>query len=418
MAEYADPVDPKEGLVSYDTFHGLRNNVSAEMFARGDLVTALNIDITDALDIARRKGFSAPVTANVDRDLWASGPICLGVGSNALKQVNPDYSVTTLRTGLTPARPLAYAVVGDRVFWSNGVELGCVQNGANRTWGITPPGMPVLTAASGALGIGKYQVVVTYLRQDGQESGTGLAVAIELTAVGGIALSSIPVSTDAAVTHKVIYATSVGGEILYRRGLITNATATFLIDELQKDSSPLLTQFLQPPPAGDHIGYWKGWMLVAKDNRLYPSESYGPELFDLRKAVPFLDRITMVAPLVNRSDGVWVGTDTQVIFISGESPEAWKFRVVAEYGVIPGTLAYGDGELVGNGQQVGNVLAFFATKRGLCVGASDGQLTNLTESRFAYPSMDRGAGVVRRHRGISQFVVSLQGTESAANVAA
>jgi hypothetical protein len=32
--------------------------------------------------------------------------------------------------------------------------------------------------------------------------------------------------------------------------------------------------------------------------------------------------------------------------------------------------------------------------------------------------MDRGAGVVRRHRGIAQYLVSLQGTEGPANVAA
>src|SRR3989304_8478444 len=140
MADYATPVDPKEGLVSYDAFLGLRNNVAADAFAPGDLVTALNVDLDDSLSISRRKGYSAPVTSAIDRDLWASGSVCLGVGSNALKLVSPDYSLITLRSGLTAARPLSYAAVGTRVFWANGVEMGCVQDGANRTWGITPPG--------------------------------------------------------------------------------------------------------------------------------------------------------------------------------------------------------------------------------------------------------------------------------------
>jgi hypothetical protein len=147
---YAGKIDEREGLEEFSGWLGLRNNVAPESFGREDLVAATNVDIDDSLGVGRRKGHSAPVTANVDRDLWASGRVCLGVGSDSLKQVNPDYTTTTLRTGLTPARPLAYAAVGDRVFWSNGVEYGCVQNDANRTWGITPPGTPVLTAGLGA----------------------------------------------------------------------------------------------------------------------------------------------------------------------------------------------------------------------------------------------------------------------------
>lgn len=138
-AEYADPVDPREGLEEYANFQGLRNNVSAEVFSKEDLVTALNVDIDDSLGISRRKGFSSPVTTAIDRDLFASGSICLGVGSNVLKQVNPDWSTTTLRSGLTASKHLSYAIVGDRVFYSNSVETGCVQGSVHRTWGIVVP---------------------------------------------------------------------------------------------------------------------------------------------------------------------------------------------------------------------------------------------------------------------------------------
>ena len=412
---YAAKIDEREGLEEWGSFLGLRNNVDATSFGREDLVAALNTDIDDAGSIGRRKGYSAPVTAAVDRSLWASGSVCLGVGSNALKLVNPDYSLITLRSGLTPARPLSYAAVGDRVYYSNGAELGCVQNGANRTWGITPPGKPVLTAGSGTLAIGKYQVVVTWLRQDGQESGAGLAATLDLAATGGLVLSSIPVSSDAAITHKVVYATSVGGGTLFRRGVIANDVTTFSITDAQKDASPLLTHFLQPPPAGDHIAYWSGFMLVASGARLYPSEPYAPELFDYRKAVPFLDALAMVAPV---KGGVWLGLGSQIVWMTGDTPETWDYKTAADYGVIPGTLWYADTGVLGDGKSTGNVAAFFASKHGLCVGTPGGQLINVTESRFAYPSMDRGAGVVRRHRGINQFVVSLEGAEVAANVVA
>jgi len=44
-----------------------------------------------------------------------------------------------------------------------------------------------------------------------QESGAGKAGTIELFTAGGISLSSVPVSADPTVTHKAIYATTVGG---------------------------------------------------------------------------------------------------------------------------------------------------------------------------------------------------------------
>lgn len=415
MAEYAKTVDEREGLEEFSAFMGLRNNVDAASFGREDLATALNVDVLDDLGVSRRKGFSSALTTAIDRSLWASGDVCLGVGSNSLKLVNPDYSTKTVLTGLTPDCPLSYAAAGDRVFWSNGVQKGVVQGGANRSWGIDVPEQPVATAGSGELLAGLYQYAVTYLRADGQESGASLAGTITLDGQGGILLTSIAVSTDPSVAYKAIYITSVGGETLYQAGVITNATASFAIREPRMGASPLLTQFLQPPPAGEHIAYQNGYMLVADDARLYPSEPYAPELFDYRKALPFLGRITMVAPV---KGGVWIGLDGQIIWLTGDTPEVWDFKEKTDYGVIPHTLWYGDAGTIGDGQGIGETAVFFASKRGLCVGLPGGRLVNLTESRFAYPVMDVGAGIVRRHRGTNQFLVTLQGAETAGNVAA
>lgn len=414
MAEYADQIDEREGLEEYSGFLGLRNNTGAESFSKQDLVTALNVDIDDSLGISRRKGFSSPVTAAVDRSLFASGSVCLGVGSNALKRVHPDWSTTTLRTGLTASKELSYAVVGDRVFYSNSVETGCVQGSVHRTWGITPPSSPPASATGGSLPAGIYQFAVTYLRSDGQESGARRAGTITVGNDGGISLSSISVSADPTITRKAIYATTANGKTLFLVGIIDNTTTTFVIRGT--GASPLLTQFLSPPPAGSFIASWKGWMLVAKDSRLYPSEAYAPELFDFRKSLPFSDRITMIAPV---KFGVFIGTDSQVIWMAGDDPEKWVFKVAAEYGAIPGTLTFGDGELLGDtGQAAGDPVAFFATKRGLCIGRSDGGFANLTQARFAYPIQTQGAGIVRRHRGMAQFVCTMKGAETAGNVAA
>lgn len=413
----APRIDEREGLEEFSSFLGLRNNVNAEAFERGDLVTALNVDIDDANKIRRRRGHSAVLTAAVDRSLWAEGAMCLGVGSNALKRIHPNYTATILRTGLSADRPLAYAAVGGRIYYSNGVEQGCVEaNGTHRTWGLTVPTIPLAVATGGTLRAGKYQYAVTYLRNDGQESGTRLAGTIELTDTSGISLSSISVSTDSTVNTKAIYTTPVNGETLFLTGTISNSTPTYIIRETRTGANPLRTQFLSPPPAGDYLAYWKGWMLVGRGTYLYVSEPYAPELFDLRKSYPFLDNLTMLAATGTRSEGVWVGTENQVIWLGGSSPETWQPDTIADYGVIPGALWVADGELLGDKAHAGTPVAFFATTRGLCAGLSDGTFHNLTQDRYAYPSMDRGACVVRRHQGMAQMLATLQGTEVAGNV--
>lgn len=423
MADQVTPLDPqRDGVFPFARFHGLRNNVSPETFAPTDLVAALNCDIDDALNLHRRKGYSAPVTAAIDRDIYANGSVCLGVGSNALKLVNADFSTVTLRSGLSAGRPLSYAAIDGRVFYANGIELGCVQNGVDRTWGIAAPtAIPIPTATGGSMPAGNYQYAVTYIRNDAQESGTGKAGTFTLAVTGGIALSSIPVSADPTVTRKFVYCTDRNGETMYRSGIIDNSATTFVIREIRAGTSPLLTQFMNAPPAGASIiAESRGHMLAVVDNRLYVSDPFAPELFDLRRSFLFNDPITLIAPIndgkVTRQHGVFVGTDRQIIFLEGDGPSTWTFRVIANYGIIPGTLFYGDGELLGAGDAKERI-AFFAAKTGLCAGKMGGDLVNLTQARFSYPAMDRGAGLVRRHRGIAQYLVTLQGTEIPGNIA-
>lgn len=414
--EYAASIDPREGMFAFDAFRGLRNNVGPSAFAPGDLRVATNVDIDDSLGVMRRKGFSSPVTAAVDRSLWADGSVCLGVGSDALKLVNPDYTTVTLRSGLAPGRALSYAAVADRVFWSNGVDTGVVQGGVDRSWGLSIPSIPVATAAPGALSAGTYQYAVTYLRQDGQESGAPRAGVITLAAPGGVLLSSISASSDPTVAYKAIYLSAANGETLFAVGLIVNADTTFLIDEQRQQSSPLLTQFLAPPPAGDHVAEFRGHTFVAVGDRLYPSEPYSPELFDYRKGLGIGDAITLLAPMPDGS-GMYIGTPSKIVWVQGSSPSEWVYRTVARYGAVPGTLSYGDGSLLGDGSSSGEI-AFFATARGLCAGRSGGALLNLTEDRFAYPIQERGAGVVRRHGGMAQYLCTMRGAEATGNVVA
>jgi hypothetical protein len=253
---------------------------------------------------------------------------------------------------------------------------------------------------------------VTYLRDNGQESGTGRAGVVELTETGGIRFDLIPVPTDPSVVSKRLYVSPTNGDLLYQRmDLDTDEeTATYVMTV--GGTLALTTQFLSAPPPGEHLAAFAGRILMAVGSRLHVSEPYAHELFDPRRVYPFTSRITLVAPV---EDGVYLGTESQIVWLPGKDPAAWDFRPVAAVGVIPGTLAYGDASDLG-GEATGPA-AFFASTDGVYVGLNSGAVRNLTADRFAYPAQQVGAGLVRKSRGSTQYLATLKGAAVNGNTA-
>lgn len=398
-------------VFTFTGFTGLRNTASQESFDLGDLVTALNVDVTDTRRLRRRRGFSAAKQAGAYHSLWSDGTTCLVVAASTLYLVAADYTLTSIRTGLTAGQYMNYVSVGDRVFYSNGVQSGVVQGSKSRAWGIVPPLQPTAVAIAGDLPAGRYQFAMTYLRESGQESGTPLAGVIDLAAKGGIGFT-LPVSTAPGVWTKRLYVSPVNGDALYAIAtfLASDTTGTYTVEHA--GTIPLATQFLQPPPAGDELGYIGGRIYVAKGGIVQYSEPFAPELFDLRKNYIFSSRVTLVAPV---KDGIYFGTDTAIYWVAGTDPGKSDALKLADYGVHRGTLAYGPTSTVVEGAK--GMAAFFASKQGICFAPDGGGMVNLTMDRFNYPPMDRGAGVFREIGGSPQYVAVLQGDEQQANTA-
>lgn len=402
-----------DDIVRIDKFYGLRNNVRPEAFALGDLEAATNFNIDDELRLQSRKGFGAPIFAGSYHSLFANAGVMVAVVGGALQRLLPAGGAPiALRSGLTGPR-LSYAPVGARIYYTDGVSTGCVDAGAHRSWGIEPPSaQPVATAVGGNLRAGTYQYAVTYLRADGQPSGTGVAGSITLTAAGGITFSAIPVSWDPTVTQKKLYISPVNGDKLYRQMVLPAAAVTATYDNEVAGTEPLETQFLQPPIAGQIIAAGPGRVYVARGRKLYCTEAYKPELMDLRRGFTMPSHITLVAPV---DDGLWLGTADEIIFLAGGDPSKFEYRPRVTYGAIAGALAYGNAEDID--PTLGGLAAIVGTRQGICACLNGGIIKNLTKDRFSYPTTERGAGVVRNHGGMTQYLMVLEGTESAANVA-
>lgn len=401
-----------DDVATFSQFRGLRNTVGPESFEVGDLEAALNVDITDELRIRRRRGYTAFV-AGAHHSLFANGEVMLAVSGTSLVRITPEAVSSTLRTGLTSGARLAYSALGDRIYYSNAIQTGCVQAGVHRTWGLEiPSAQPGASVVGGSMRPGTYQYALTYVRSDGQESGTGLAGSIALPASGGIQFDAIPVSSDPTVTSKRLYISPPDGDAMYYAlGLHASDTSATIYSG-PEGTMILATQFKGPPPAGSCLAHYNGHALVAVGSRLYFSEPYAPELFDLRRGYRFSSPITIVAPV---DDGVYLGTETEVIFLEGRDVTELVYRPRCDYGAIFGTLAYSSADDVNPNAQ--GRAAIFATTQGICAGYNGGQIANLTQERFSYPVTKRGAAVVRNYGGSVQYLVVLEGTSTAGNTA-
>ena len=402
------PINPDEGLFEYAQFSGLRNTVPVDQIGLDDLDVASNIDINDAKRATLRKGHAAAMFAGNFTSLWANASQMLAVSGPTLVRLLPDYAV--LCTGLIPGLDMSYTPVAGRVFYSNSVDKGIIQDGRSRTWGLdVPSAHPIASDIGGVLPAGRYQFAVTYLRSDRQESGSLAAGSIDLASAGGVRLDAIPVSTDADVEAKVLYFTKCNGDTLYRVGIITPSTTWFNYMVQSSGTVRLITQHLRPAPAGQIVENFNGGrMLVAQGNVLYYSEPYSLELFDLRKKYTFESRITLVSALDN---GCFLGTENEVVWLDGSVPEKWNFAPKLAYGAIIGASTQCSRDMILDGQGTKQV-AVFGTHYGLCVGFDGGEIINLTQDRWLWPIQPKGCAIVRRHRGFVQALVSFQGSEN------
>ena len=400
-------------------FRGLKNVTTAERFAaQGYLDAADNVDLDDTGKVLTRLATS-PLNATPLHSLWADGDVCLAVDAttNDLYRVNADYSLTALRR-LTAGRRASFNRQQGTVSFSNGVHTAPLVTGEPREWGIRPPlGQPIAAPDAGGLPPGRYQYALTFLRRDGQEGGTGVAGVIELTEQGGVAFSRIESSSDPEVDRKAIYLSGPNGEELFRALVLDNASASAAYRGTGADlGARLATQFDNPPPPGDIVECYNAVMYVVAGSVAWHSLPYRFERFCFRdQFLQFPGALTMFSAV---NDGIYVSTADTTWFLSGEGPGKFKSKVVFDYGAIPGTAAKTtigaikaqeeDQEGAGSGTAV-----MWSTPRGVCFGTEGGVAINMTERDYALPAAARGYGLVRQARGYTQYLVALEGAETA-----
>lgn len=397
--------------LTFTNFTGI-NNVQAKfqlgVGKRGaELAAAVNVDVNELGRIQMREGYSTVLTGTNCHSIWAREDLCLYRQNDKLMRLFEDDTAVQLRAGLTTDAGMAYADAVTRVFMSDGVDTLQTDGSTTMRWGIEPPANQPLAAqaAAGSLPPGNYLFAVTYVREDGEESGTGLAGRIA-NIRNGIDFTAIPVSGDPDVTKKRIYLTQPNGQQLFMAVEIPNATTTasYTGNMLTSESLiPLSTQFKIPPPPGRVLALHNARMLVGWGAYLMASDPYRHELFDHEQVIPFSGTVRIIAPLIG---GVLVATDREIVWLAGEDFEDYSPVVKARYAGIHGSAAYVDAEDISKELQGKAVM--FATTQGIALVTEGGGFQNLTKNTYQYAVRSRAAAVFRRLSKLSSYTLVMR----------
>lgn len=400
-------------MIEIKKWAGLQNTTAPERLKPGELSVAQNVDIDDSARVLTRRGQTL-LQGGSYHSLWSGDSTALVVSGQDLKRIEASGSLTQLRR-LTSGRHVSYAELNGVVYLSNGVDSLRVTRGEALQWGVTPPaGQPKAAATVGTLPAGRYMYAMTFLRADGQESGTGVAGMVELTAPGGIAFSGMETSTNPEVTGKILYLSHADGEELYRAVTLPATATTHTYTNGGYDLGvPLQTQFRQAAPAGDIVAVHASIAYVVEGSVAWYSDAFSLEHFSRTRYLQLPGRIALFAPV---DDGIYAATETGTWFLRGHEPSEMKATQVLSYGAIPGTAVRDDATVTAeDGAEASRPVVFWTSPYGVVLGHSGGVVRNLTEDRYSFPAAQRGAGVVRLERGYVQYISTLQGTGSAPN---
>lgn len=384
--------------VKLGPFTGINNVDAANTLKVGELMDAENVNLSNKGEVTRRGGWTL-YRSGAAHSPFSFGNVFLFRAADKLLSRSTDGTERDLIAGLGSDR-MSYAAFDGAVYMSDGKRALIYKDGVVLPWGISPPSrQPSAALMGGMLPQGAYQYAMTFLRADGEESGTG--VAAKMTAFGGIQWTGLEVSQDPSVLAKALYITLPNGKVLYRATVVSNAslTASYAGDTLGL-SVKLETQFKQPPPPGNLIAEHNGRMLVAAGDFLMFSDPYRPQRFDpIRQSYRFLGPIALLASV---QGGVFVSDQSGVSFYVGLDIESATPVTKTDYRAF-GSVRVNAASVVSDREGMA-VLA--ASKQGLCCGFDDGSFINLTDNRYETNAV-AAAGVIQRASGADRCIFVL-----------
>lgn len=366
-------------MLTFDKFTGINNVQPSHRIKNSELTQAVNVDIGLSGEIKRRGGYTE-ILATCHKNLHqADGFMLATVDGGDLTSFDANgANRVLLYPSLGPSRVWYCNLPDGRTTFSNGLICGITDGQTASAWGVPiPESVGALTPVAGGMLHGEYRYYLTYVRlADGLESGTAFSLPTTVT-TGGILLTGLPVRDGYAIN---VYLSSHNDDRGYLAGSTTGAAFSYM-GKNDALTLPSMTDDLMPAPAGTVTAFWRGRVLVAVGSVLFASRTNGWELFDLRRDFKqFSSRITLIQPV---DDGLYVGTDSELAFLSGTEFDKLTYNQVMSGPVVLGSGVGVPGELVKLGDSVGQGSAMICIAAGgLIIGLASGNITRIVEGRY------------------------------------
>lgn len=402
--------DTKDPRAMLSAGRGVDNRSHETRIDDGFVRVADNVDIDAHGIVRRRAGYPPAALAALvgAHSLWAhpSLAFALVADGSTLYRLDASGTLAPVVAGIA-GTDVSYALVGNRVRWSNGVETGQLDlTGLPAPLGApTPaPSFQLVASPNGGMHAGTYGVTLTFLTAAGEEGGAPPTAFVEVVEGGGIVVNAVPNAPGVAVARA--YVTDANGTDLFEAGTCTPG-GTLLLGAGTR-GKPLATQFLDPFPPADYLLGKAGRLFGATGRYVVWSQAMYYGLWrptHNRAAMP--DQVTMLAaPDIDRTL-LYVGTRSKTYRLEGESIDTAMLSIVGSAGVVPGSMMMLPPEALRLDNVLSSVPVWVGTDGVPYAGTTLG-IVPLSQ-KFAFPIYDRAATGFVQQDGQSRYIVSGRG---------
>ena len=311
-------------MISLSAFKGITNKSSANRTPAGYLRECVDFVVSNSGMLAQRYGYELKLSGLFDC-LWGDNNRCFAVLSGDLVEIieaGNGYEANLLRANIGASR-LYFTECGGNYYFVSSAVTGVI-----RGWTVLSFGQeqvtrqPTLTAVTGGdLLAGTYLVAVTFLDDNGVESGTCQASSVNVPVNGmAIQLSNWLVPSDRRSTFYAVYVSTLNGNQLYRQGVLPISVPLLTIPSVDNSGLLLSSIGVFPAPRGQGIAYHYGHLFIASGKSLFYSEKFQYERFSPFNRYDYAGEITAIMPC---HDGLWIAADN-LYWISGRQPSHGK----------------------------------------------------------------------------------------------
>lgn len=364
---------------------------------------AVNVDILDSGKVRRRKGHALINPVSGAHSLWSDNKNkSYLVHNNVIKAVLDGGATQDIGVINSNGNRVSYVKVNDDVYFSCATAKGKISNGVIKPWGIeTPTTPPVAIESIGILNAGTYHLAMTFVLNDGRESGASTLSSVILNNDAGITITGMPVPTSPDVVKKRLYVTTANGETLFMAREL-NPLDQFASVSNDADGQELRTAYLTEPVFSTGLAEVNGriFMIDASNPKtVVHTEAFVFDYVDSRKNFyQFPVDVTLIA--ATRS-GLYVCAD-KTYFIQAAGTDESSQVEIFDYTGMANTV-----QMIPSTHE-----PIWLSERGAVIGHEGGNAEILSSSSLATGTMSNAASMVREQDGIRQYVVVGQQEEA------